>query len=131
MDLSPFGVRATSGSLRLDQGTALEHAWTPEGIVAGPVTNGAQALHLAVAVCVLNDVWREAAARGIELRGVAVDADGGFDEEWHSTGISYAVDIATDCSPPLVAALLDAVDEVAEVPRALRAGAQVTREHPA
>jgi hypothetical protein len=127
MDLSPFGVRATSGSLRLDEGITLQHAWTPEGVVAGPVTNGAQALHLSVALCVLNDVWREAASRGIEVRGVAVAADGGFDEEWHSTGIRYVVELDADCAPTVVVALLDAVDAVAEIPRALRAGMQADR----
>lgn len=127
MNLSPLGVRAASGSLRVGAGIALEHTWTEAGVLAGPVTNGAQTLHLAVALCVLNDVWREAAARGIALDGVAVEADGGFDDAWRSTGISYAVTIASDGPPSSLEALLDAVDEVAEIPRALRAGAGVRR----
>jgi hypothetical protein len=126
MDLSPFGVRATSGSLRLSDGVVLPHTWTAEGVVAAPVSNGAQALHLAVALCVLNDTWREAAARDVELRGVAVDADGSFDDAWHSTGIRYAVIIDADASPLVIKELLEAVDEVAEIPRALREGASVT-----
>lgn len=127
MNLSPLGVRAASGSLRVGAGIALEHTWTEAGVLVGPVTNGAQALHLAVALCVLNDVWREAAARGIEIHGVVVEADGGFDEEWRSTGISYAVTIASDGPPSSLEALLDAVDDLAEIPRALRAGAGVRR----
>lgn len=127
MDLSPFGVRATSGSLRLPDGVALPHTWTPEGVVAAPVSNGAQALHLSVALCVLNDTWREAAARDITVRGVAVDADGGFDAAWHSTGITYAVRVDADAPPLVIAELLEAVDELAEIPRALREGASVAR----
>lgn len=129
MDLSPFGVRATAGSLRLADGVSLPHAWTAQGVVAAPVSNGAHALHLAVALCVLNDIWREAAAREIELRGVAVEADGGFDDAWRSTGISYAVTLDAACSPQAAEELLAAVDEVAEIPRALRDGAPVSRRH--
>lgn len=131
MDLSPFGVRATSGSLRLTDGIVLPHTWTADGVVAAPVSNGAQALHLAVALCVLNDMWREAAARDIAVRGVVVDADGGFDEAWRSTGIRYDVSVDTDAAPPVIEQLLAAVDEIAEIPRALRAGATVSRRKPA
>ena len=60
MDLSPFGVRATAGTLRASEGVVLHHAWTEEGVMAGPVANGAQLLHLSVALCVLNDTYREA-----------------------------------------------------------------------
>lgn len=105
----------------------LAHAWTDEGVVASPVTTGAQVLHLSVALCVLNDSCREAQRLGIELRGVAVEADGGFDDEWRSTGIEYAVAVDAPASAHEVARLLAAVDEIAEIPRAVRAGATVTR----
>ncbi|MFQ6172358.1 OsmC family protein [Oryzobacter sp. R7] len=127
MDLSPLGVRATSGSLRLGEGVVLDHAWTDEGVVAAPVTNGAQVLHLSVALCVLNDTHREAARLGVHVAGVAVDADGGFDDEWRSTGIAYEVTVDPRTAPEDVARLLAAVDAVAEIPRAIRAGGPVTR----
>ncbi len=127
MELSAYAARATSGSLLMPEGQAFSHTWTPGGIVATPVTNGAQALHFAVALCVLNDTWREAARLGVSLSGVAITADGGFDEEWHSTGITYAVELDADAPPADVAALLAAVEAVAEIPRALRAGAAVAR----
>ena len=129
MELSAFGVRATAGSLRTGEGLALPHAWTDEGVVAGPATNGAQLLHLSVAMCVLNDTYREARRLGVELAGVAVEADGGFDEEWRSTGVGYAVVLDTTAPAADRARLLAAVDEVAEIPRALRAGAAVSRTH--
>lgn len=127
MDLSPFGVRATAGTLRTEEGLVLQHTWTEAGVVAGPATNGAQLLHLSVALCVLNDTYREARSLGIEVDGVAVEADGGFDEAWHSTGIEYAVTVDSPASAEEVADLVAAVDEVAEIPRAIRAGARVDR----
>jgi hypothetical protein len=127
MDLSVFGVRATSGSLRDATGVTLPHAWTPEGVVAGPAANGAQLLHLSVAFCVLNDTYREAERLGIELDGVVVEADGGFDEEWRSTGIEYAVTIDSAATSDELARLAAVVDEVAEIPKAVRSGAPATR----
>ncbi len=129
MDLSVFGVRAGAGSLRGadEAGLVLEHAWTEAGVVAGPATNGAQVLHLSVALCVLNDTYREAARLGIRLGGVCVRADGGFDEDWRSTGVRYEVTLDSSAPPEEQARLLDVVDAVAEVPRALRRAATVTR----
>lgn len=125
MELSPFGVVATAGTLRAAEGVVLPHSWTEEGVVAGPAANGAQLLHLSVALCVLNDTYREAARLGADLRGVAVQADGSFDEEWRSTGIAYQVTIDSGATPERIAELRAVVDEVAEIPRALRAGAPV------
>ncbi|WP_107772747.1 OsmC family protein [Nocardioides sediminis] len=127
MDLSPWGVRVTAGTLREPDGVVLDHPWTEEGVVAAPVTNGAQALHLSVALCVLNDTYREAQALGIEVDGVAVEADGAFDDAWRSTGIVYAVTIASRAREEDLVGLHAVVDDVAEVPRALRAGAPVQR----
>ncbi|QGQ19269.1 OsmC family peroxiredoxin [Cellulomonas sp. JZ18] len=124
-DLSPLGVSASAGTLR-GPGVTLAHAWTPQGVAADPVTNGAQVLHLAVAVCVLNDVYREARALGVEVRGVRVVADGGFDEAWRSTGVTYRVQVDGPTSAD-AERLLARVDEVAEVPRALRFGVPVAR----
>lgn len=126
MSLSPYGVRATAGSLRASHGVAMEHAWTDDGIIAGPVTNGAQVLHLSVAVCVLNDTYREAERLYIALDGVAVEADGGFDDQWHSTGITYSVTVESSAPAEEVTRLRAVVDEVAEIPKALRAGAGVS-----
>lgn len=126
-ELSPFGVRVASGSLREGDGVVLPHAWTEAGVLAGPVTNGAQALHLSVALCVLNDTYREARRLDVQVDGVVVTADGAFDDVWASTGITY--DIAVDTPAPASALdlLLEVVDEVAEIPRVLRAGADVRR----
>jgi hypothetical protein len=127
MELSPLGVRATAGTLRASKGVVLHHTWTGEGVVAAPAANGAQLLHLSVALCVLNDTYREAERLGIEVDGVAVEADGGFDDEWRSTGIEYSVTLDSRASVEDLAHLRALVEEVAEIPRAIRAGAPVTR----
>ena len=126
MDLSDFGVQAGAGTRRLSDGVALDHLWTPEGVVAAPASNGAQLLHLSVALCVLNDTYREAKRMGIEVAGVEVSADGGFDAAWRSTGIVYELVIDSPASDDRLRELVAVVDEVAEIPRALRQGVPVT-----
>ena len=127
MDLSPFGVRATSGTLRASEGVVLDHVWTDGGVVAAPAVNGAQLFHLSVALCVLNDTYREAERLGIQVDGVAVEADGGFDEDWRSTGIEYSVILDSRARKEDLARLEGVVDDTAEIPRAIRAGALVAR----
>ncbi|WP_110182089.1 OsmC family protein [Nocardioides solisilvae] len=122
----PYAVRVGAGSLRLAEGLDLAHAWTSDGIVTDAVGTGAHLLHLSVGVCVLNDCYREAARLGVALDGVLVTVEGGFDEEWRPTGLRYAVEVEGP-DPALVEALIEAVDEVAEIPRALRAGGTVRR----
>jgi len=122
-------VVAGSGSLRSDDpaATVMQHRWTDAGVTVLAPFTGAHLLHLSVAGCVLNDVHREAQALGVEVRGVRVTAQGGFDEAWRSTGISYAVELDSPASADERAALLSRVDAVAEIPQAVRAGAGVTR----
>ena len=98
-----------------------------EGGGGGRGFSGGQLLHLAVAGCVSNDLFREAAARGITLTRVAVTVDGGFDgQPAVSTGISYAVEVAGQASETDLAALVTHVDTIAEIPGSLRMGTPVT-----
>ncbi|MEU6011736.1 OsmC family protein [Streptomyces sp. NPDC047453] len=125
-----FAVVASAGSFLKKDGddVRLPHQWTPGGVGVRSAFTGGHVLNLAVAACVLNDLYREAEAGGVELRGVRVRAEGGFDtSRWKSSGISYAVEVDSDAPQALIAALIATVDEVAEIPRALRQGAAVTR----
>jgi uncharacterized OsmC-like protein len=91
---------------------------------------GAHLLHLATAGCVLNDVYREAPAFGITLNGVRVSAEGDFDSAtWRTNGISYVVELDSEADAEQVGELLRRVDEVAEIPRAIRAGGPVHQRH--
>jgi uncharacterized OsmC-like protein len=123
-----YAVTAGAGSLRPESGVTLPHAWTEAGVTVVTDFTGAHLLHLSVAACVLNDLYREAADAGLLLNGVEVRADGDFDaDSWTSNGIGYTVRLDTSATDDEVAALLDRVDAVAEVPRTVRAGASVRR----
>jgi hypothetical protein len=55
-------------------------------------------------------------------------AAGGFDTDtWKSAGIGYSVDVSSDVPADKIAHLIEVVDELAEMPRAPRAGATVRR----
>lgn len=124
--MTGFRVIASAGSLR-GPGPTMPHAWTEGGVAVEADFTGAHLLHLAVAGCVLNDVYREARDLGVEVEGVRVVATGGFDTAtWTSTGISYEVELAGPADGDRDR-LLARVDEVAEIPRAVRAGAEVRR----
>jgi hypothetical protein len=125
-----FPVVLTAGSLRDDAqaGWLVPHAWTEGGVVVQAAPNGAGVLHVAVALCVLNDTYREARDRGVDVAGVRVSARGEFDQEtWRSTGVTYAVEVDSPSAPADVSELVAQVDAVAEIPRALRAGMTVER----
>lgn len=90
--------------------------------------NGGQLLNLAVAGCVSNDLYREAARRGIRLDHVRVVADSDYTgEPATSTTIEYEVEIAGDASDEALAELVAFVDEIAEIPNSLRRGTEVRR----
>lgn len=125
-----FEVTVGAGTMMSDSGAAVRfpHRWTPGGVTVEADFTGGHLLNLAAAGCVLNDVYREAAALGIEVAGVRVTAAGGFDTEtWQSTGIGYEVEVSSDAGAEQLAHLLEVVDQVAEIPRAIRAGASVRR----
>ena len=125
-----FEVAAGAGTLTSSSGTAVRfpHRWTSGGVTVEAEFTGGHLLHLAAAGCVLNDVYREAAALGIELNGVRVTGAGGFETAtWQSTGIGYSIEISSDAPADQITHLLTVVDQVAEIPKAIRAGATVQR----
>lgn len=125
-----FEVVVAAGSARSSAPgvVTFPHRWTPDGVSVEADFTGAHLLHLAAAGCVLNDVYREALALEIPVDGVRVVAAGGFDPAtWASTGVTYTVTVDSPAPTAAVDALLARVDEVAEIPRALRQGAPVTR----
>jgi hypothetical protein len=115
-----FEVTVSAGTMMSGSADAVgfPHRWTPGGVTVEADFTGGHLLHLAAAGCVLNDLYREAAALGIELKGARVIAEGGFDTAtWRSTGIAYSVEVSSDAPPGQLAHLLEVVDRVAEIPR--------------
>lgn len=128
--MGDFQAVVGAGTLRDESPDAVSfpHRWTAEGVTVDSAFTGGHLLSLAVAGCVLNDVYREAEPLGIAVHGVRVTAGGSFDTStWRSTGLAYSVDVESPAPPDEVRRLLDTVDVVAEIPRAIRLGATVTR----
>lgn len=127
--MSDFSVECAAGSMRPTDSAAthFSHRWTPGGVDVTADFTGAHLLHTSIAACVLNDLYREADKLGITLDGVRVRARGGFTDEWASSGIEYDVEFDSPADPTSLAQLTTLVDDVAEIPRAVRAGASVRR----
>ena len=97
-----------------------------EGGGGGLGFNGGQLLYLAVAGCISNDLFREAWAAGIGLSSVRVKVSGDFvGEPAVSDEIRYEIEVAGDATEDRLRALIDQVDEIAEIPNSLRQGTQV------
>lgn len=88
--------------------------------------NGGQLLNLAVAGCVSNDLFREAARAGIELRRVRVTARSDYGgDPTVSTPIEYDVEVEGDAPDQALRELVERVDRIAEIPNSLRDGTEV------
>ena len=129
-DVATCQVTVSAGTLRASPDgeccVSMPHRWTSGGVVIAAPFTGAHMLHVAVAGCVLNDVYREAEGFGVVVDGVVVTAWGGFDHTtWRSTGINYHLDVASSADHGLVDELLRRVHDVAEIPAALRHGTTV------
>jgi putative redox protein len=88
--------------------------------------NGGQLLYLAIAGCVSNDLFREARAAGIELDRVRVVVRGDFSgDPAVSDDVQYDVELEGDAPAERLQALIERVDEIAEIPNSLRRGTRV------
>lgn len=89
--------------------------------------NGGQLLYLAVAGCLSNDLFREAAADGIDLRRVRVVVRGDFGgEPAVSAPIEYDLELSGGAPAEVLRELAERVDAIAEIPNSLRGGTRVT-----
>lgn len=122
-------VRVAAGSRAGDVAATyvVPHQWTDGGVAVEGGGTGAHLLLTAVGACVLNDLYREADP-GVPIEGVLVEVGGDFDAEtWSATTIGYRVVVDSSEAADVVARLVDAVDAVAEIPRALRGDVVVER----
>jgi organic hydroperoxide reductase OsmC/OhrA len=99
----------------------------PSGL--GSSANGGELLCLAMATCYCNDIYREAAKRGIEVTGVEVQADAEFGAEGAAANrLSYRVVVRANAPEASIRELITHTDKVAEVQNTLRLGLPVTLE---
>ena len=88
--------------------------------------SGGQLLNMAVAGWVSNDLFREAARLGIELRRVRVTATSDYSgDPATSTPIGYEVELEGDAPEEALRELVDLVDRIAEIPNSIRRGTEV------
>lgn len=95
----------------------------------GSNVSGGELLFLALATCYCNDIYREAARRGIKVNNVEVEVDGNFDAEGKSaSNIVYRARVDSDAEEQTIRELLLYTDTVAEIQNTLRAGTPVKFE---
>jgi len=97
----------------------------PSGL--GSSANGGELLFLALATCYCNDIYREAALRGITVRRVEVVVSGQFDPEPGSTAfdVTYHATVEAEALAHDIIALMRHTDKVAEIQNTLRHGTSV------
>ncbi|HLP75839.1 MAG TPA: OsmC family protein [Candidatus Paceibacterota bacterium] len=107
-----------------DRASGLSIAPKPGG--GGSSVNGGELLFLALATCYCNDVYREAAKRGISVRNLEVFVEGEFTAEGAAArNVSYRAKVTAEGSEAEIKALLEHTDRVAEVQNTLRSGIPV------
>lgn len=83
-------------------------------------------MNLAVAGCISNDLFREAALSGISLRRVRVTVLSDYvGNPAVSTPIEYEVELGGDAPEDALRNLVERVDEIAEIPNSIRQGTEV------
>ena len=96
----------------------------------GSAVNGGELLCLALATCYCNDVYREAASRGITVHRIEVEAHARFGDPGEpAVDVRYHVRISADASEHDIRALLIHTDTVSEIQNTLRQGVDVRLGH--
>ncbi len=94
----------------------------PRGTGFGSSANGGELLFLALATCYCNDIYREAAKRGIKVERVEVEVTGDFGAEGEpATNVTYGAKVKADASEEQIRELMHDTDRVAEIQNTMRA----------
>jgi organic hydroperoxide reductase OsmC/OhrA len=101
----------------------------PKSAGRGSSINGGELLFAALATCFCNDLYREAAKRGIGVHEVEVEVTGRFGGPGEpARDISYRVQVHADAPQATIDDLIRATDSVTEIQNTLRAGCAVRLE---
>ena len=93
----------------------------------GSSVNGGELLFLALAACYCNDIYREAAKRGIRVERVEVEAEGDFGAEGEpAKNVTYNAKVLAQATEAEIRELMSLTDRVAEIQNTLRAKTPVT-----
>jgi len=98
----------------------------PRSEGSGSSANGGELLFLALATCYCNDIYREAAKRGIEVESVEVEVSGEFGAPGEpARNVSYRAKVAAKADQSKILELMRHTDSVAEIQNTLRRSAEV------
>jgi organic hydroperoxide reductase OsmC/OhrA len=108
-----------------DQAHSIQIAPKPAGF--GSSANGGELLFLALATCYCNDIYREAAKRGVNVQRVEVEVAGEFGAEGDpAQNITYGAKVWAHAPDQAIRDLMSHTDRVAEIQNTLRLGVTVT-----
>lgn len=112
-------------ALRSDE---VEHRLSiaPKASGFGSSANGGELLFLALATCYCNDVYREAAKRGLRVEAVEVEVEGDFAAAGEpAKNVSYRARVAAQGKESEIRELMAHTDRIAEIQNTLRGGVAV------
>jgi organic hydroperoxide reductase OsmC/OhrA len=93
----------------------------PKSTGFGSSANGGELLFLALATCYCNDIYREAAKRGIKVEQVEVEVSGEFGAEGEpAKNVTYRATVTAQTSEAEIRELMSHTDRVAEIQNTLR-----------
>jgi len=96
----------------------------PEGF--GSSANGGELLFLALATCYCNDIYREAAKRGIAVERVEVTVEGEFGAAGEpAQNIAYNARVHAKASREEIETLMRETDALAEIQNTLRRASEI------
>ncbi len=99
----------------------------PKASGYGSSVNGGELLFLALASCYCNDIYREAARRGLHVEQVEVEVEGEFGAEGEpASNVTYRARVAARAGEAEITDLMRDVDRVAEIQNTLRIATPVT-----
>ena len=98
----------------------------PRSTGFGSSANGGELLFLALATCYCNDIYREAAKRGLKVEHVEVEVEGEFGAEGEpARNVAYRAKVTAQASDAQIRELMRYTDQVAEIQNTLRRGTPV------
>lgn len=98
----------------------------PKASGRGSSVNGGELLLLALATCYCNDIYREAAKRGIVVERLEVVVEGDFPAEGApATNLTYQATVAAYAGEADIRSLMRETDHVAEIQNTVRAATPV------
>jgi organic hydroperoxide reductase OsmC/OhrA len=104
-------------------------AIAPKSAGRGSSINGGELLFAALATCFCNDLYREAAKRGIAVQDVNVEVTGTFGNPGEpARDIAYHVQVRADAPQAEIDDLIRTTDAVTEIQNTVRAGCAVRLE---